>query len=160
MSRPTKFIKHITAYDPVAKAYNRGTSASAASCRSSLPASSHRSAHEMPLNSAAVAEMGVTDAMVIWKGQASDQADLAAGHFFEKGLELIVRPVLRRMAGVVRCAAEDHGVLCPAEDFFPDWEQSSTPGVSGNCEPSPDHHHRCATESWPPLGIVLQRPVC
>src|ERR1700693_3274247 len=54
----------------------------------------HRSAHEMYLNSAAIAEMGSTEAMVTGKGQASSQVDLQAGHFYEKGLELIVGPVL------------------------------------------------------------------
>ena len=65
----------------------------------------HRSAHEMYLNSAAIAEMGITEAMLAGKGAANHQVDLAAGHFYEKGLVLIVEPVLKRMATPERVSA-------------------------------------------------------
>lgn len=65
----------------------------------------HRSAHEMYLNSTAIAEMGITESMVTGKGPASNQVDLTAGHFYEKGLELIVGPVLKRMATPKRVTA-------------------------------------------------------
>ncbi len=65
----------------------------------------HRSAHEMYLNSAAIADMGITEAMLTGKGSASNQVDLGAGHFYEKGLVLIIEPVLRRMATPERVTA-------------------------------------------------------
>jgi predicted amidohydrolase YtcJ len=65
----------------------------------------HRSCHEMFLNSAAIADMGIDAAMVSGKGPRSDQVDLDAGHFYEKGLELITGPVLKRLATPERVIA-------------------------------------------------------
>lgn len=58
----------------------------------------HRSCHEFYLNTAALKELGVTRASLEGQGLASRQSDWDQGHFYEKGLELITRPLLPRMA--------------------------------------------------------------
>ena len=58
----------------------------------------HRSAHEFYLNTPALAALGITKASLEGQGEASSQFDWEKGHFYEKGLELITRPLLPRMA--------------------------------------------------------------
>lgn len=58
----------------------------------------HRSAHEFYLNTPALAALGITKASLEGQNQASNQFDWEKGHFYEKGLELITRPLLPRMA--------------------------------------------------------------
>lgn len=53
----------------------------------------HRSTHELILNSAAIKLYGITEAALQGHGLASTQADFANGHFYEKGLELVLLPV-------------------------------------------------------------------
>jgi predicted amidohydrolase YtcJ len=53
----------------------------------------HRSCHELILNSAAIKRYGITEASLQGHGLASTQANFAKGHFYEKGLELVLAPV-------------------------------------------------------------------
>jgi predicted amidohydrolase YtcJ len=55
----------------------------------------HRSCHEFFLNSAALAKYGITADSLKGHGLASEQADWDTGHFFEKGMELVVGAVLK-----------------------------------------------------------------
>jgi hypothetical protein len=57
----------------------------------------HRSCHELILNSAAIAKYGITEQSLAGKGLASEQADLAQGHFYENGLKLVLEPVGKDM---------------------------------------------------------------
>lgn len=50
----------------------------------------HRSCHEFILNTAALEKYGVTEAALQGHGLASEQASWENGHFYEKGMELIV----------------------------------------------------------------------
>jgi predicted amidohydrolase YtcJ len=50
----------------------------------------HRSCHEFILNTAALEKYGVTEAALQGHGLASEQASWADGHFFEKGMEIII----------------------------------------------------------------------
>lgn len=50
----------------------------------------HRSCHEFILNTPALTKYGVTEAALQGKGLASEQASWEDGHFFEKGMEIIV----------------------------------------------------------------------
>lgn len=65
----------------------------------------HRSCHEFYLNTPALAALGVTEASTQGQGLASEQADWARGHFFEKGLNLILAPLMRRFASPERMIA-------------------------------------------------------
>ena len=51
-----------------------------------------RSCHEWYMNSAAIAELELTDADLAGRGPASSQVDLAAGHFWEAGFFNLVMP--------------------------------------------------------------------
>ena len=65
----------------------------------------HRSCHEFYLNTPALKALGVTEAMTKGQGLASEQADWGHGHFFEKGLNLILAPLMRRFASPERMIA-------------------------------------------------------
>lgn len=65
----------------------------------------HRSCHEFYLNTPALAALGVTEASTKDQGLASEQADWARGHFFEKGLNLILAPLMKRFATPERMVA-------------------------------------------------------
>lgn len=58
----------------------------------------HRSCHEFYLNTAALNAFGVTEEMTKGQGLASEQADWQRGHFFEKGLNLVLAPLMRAFA--------------------------------------------------------------
>ena len=58
----------------------------------------HRSCHEFILNTAALNALGVTEASMQGKGQASEQASWARGHFFETGMNLMIGPMLKVLA--------------------------------------------------------------
>lgn len=58
----------------------------------------HRSCHEFILNTAALAALGVTEASMQGKGQASEQASWAEGHFWETGQNLMIGPMLKVLA--------------------------------------------------------------
>jgi predicted amidohydrolase YtcJ len=58
----------------------------------------HRSCHEFYLNTPALTALGVTKQSLEGQGQASSQSSWDQGHFYEKGLELITKPLLPRMA--------------------------------------------------------------
>ncbi len=53
----------------------------------------HRSFHEIYLNSAAIAALGVDEAAI----EAHPQADLATGHFYENGLQLLLPGLIPRL---------------------------------------------------------------
>jgi predicted amidohydrolase YtcJ len=55
----------------------------------------HRSCHELFLNSAAIAKYGLTSDDMRGHGLASEQVDLAKGHFYEKGLTLVAGPLMK-----------------------------------------------------------------
>ncbi len=55
----------------------------------------HRSCHEFFLNTAALAKYGVTAQSVEGKGLASQQSNWEKGHFFEKGMELVIPPLIK-----------------------------------------------------------------
>ena len=65
----------------------------------------HRSCHEFYLNTPALAALGVTEASTKDQGLASEQAAWARGHFFEKGLNLILAPLMKRFATPERMVA-------------------------------------------------------
>lgn len=65
----------------------------------------HRSCHEFYLNTAALAALGITEAMTKGQGLASEQADWVRGHFFEKGLNIILGPLMKRFASPERMIA-------------------------------------------------------
>ncbi len=65
----------------------------------------HRSCHEFYLNTPALAALGITEAMTLGLGLASEQADWARGHFFEKGLNVILGPLMREFAAPQRMVA-------------------------------------------------------
>lgn len=65
----------------------------------------HRSCHEFYLNTPALTALGVSEASTQGQGLASEQADWARGHFFEKGLNLILAPLMRRFASPERLIA-------------------------------------------------------
>ena len=54
----------------------------------------HRSCHEFFLNTAAFDKYGLTAASLKGHGLASEQANWTDGHFFEKGMELVVSHIL------------------------------------------------------------------
>ncbi len=58
----------------------------------------HRSCHEFILNTPALAALGVTEASMQGKGQASEQANWREGHFFETGMNLMIGPMLKVLA--------------------------------------------------------------
>ncbi len=58
----------------------------------------HRSCHEFYLNTAALNAFGITEEMTRGHGLASEQADWHRGHFFEKGLNLILAPLMAAFA--------------------------------------------------------------
>jgi len=53
----------------------------------------HRSCHELILNTAALRKYGITNESLVGHGMASSQTNLAKGHFYEKGLTLVLEPV-------------------------------------------------------------------
>ena len=63
-----------------------------------------RSCHEFFFNSAALAAMGLTEEATKGKGAWSDQADVAAGHFWEGGLNFVVPKLLPVLANPERFA--------------------------------------------------------
>jgi predicted amidohydrolase YtcJ len=65
----------------------------------------HRSCHEFFLNSAALDHFGITEDMTQGHGLASRQADWGRGHFFEKGLDIILPKVMPRFASPQRMVA-------------------------------------------------------
>ncbi|MGO8902527.1 MAG: amidohydrolase [Isosphaeraceae bacterium] len=65
----------------------------------------HRSGHEFVLNTPALAALGLTKASLEGQGQASSQCDWETGHFYEKGLELVTKPLLPRLATPQRLRA-------------------------------------------------------
>ena len=65
----------------------------------------HRSCHEFFLNSAALEHFGITEEMTQGHGLASRQADWSRGHFFEKGLDIILPKVMPRFASPQRMVA-------------------------------------------------------
>ena len=65
----------------------------------------HRSGHEFFLNTPALEALGLTRASLEGQGQASRQCDWDTGHFYEKGLELITKPLLPRLATPQRLRA-------------------------------------------------------
>lgn len=50
----------------------------------------HRSCHEFILNTAALKKYGVTEAALVGHGLASEQSSWEDGHFYEKGMEIII----------------------------------------------------------------------
>ncbi|WP_245434226.1 amidohydrolase family protein [Pseudolabrys taiwanensis] len=64
----------------------------------------HRSCHEFYLNTAALAALGIGEAMTVGKGQYSEQANWREGHFWEGGLNLIMAPMLKVLASPARLA--------------------------------------------------------
>ncbi|MEB3192809.1 MAG: amidohydrolase [Snowella sp.] len=50
----------------------------------------HRSCHEFILNTAALKKYGITETTLQGRGLASEQSNWEKGHFFEKGMEIIV----------------------------------------------------------------------
>lgn len=58
----------------------------------------HRSAHEFYFNTPALKTLGITGESIADKGMASNQCDLARGHFYGKGLELVTGVLMPRMA--------------------------------------------------------------
>jgi predicted amidohydrolase YtcJ len=65
----------------------------------------HRSCHEFYLNTPALTALGITKESLEGQGQASSQVNWEQGHFYEKGLELLTRPLLPRMATPERLRA-------------------------------------------------------
>lgn len=62
----------------------------------------HRSCHEMYFNTAAINKMKITEASIKGHGHASELTDLANGHFWEAGLELVIKPLYPHMASPMR----------------------------------------------------------
>lgn len=62
----------------------------------------HRSCHELILNTAALRKYGITEASIAGHGLASTQANFAKGHFYEKGLQLVLAPVGKDVATPAR----------------------------------------------------------
>ncbi len=58
----------------------------------------HRSCHELIFNSVALEKYGITEASLAGHGLASTQANFARGHFYEKGLELVLVPIAKELA--------------------------------------------------------------
>ena len=65
----------------------------------------HRSCHEFILNSAALEVLGLTEAMTEGHGLASQQADWAKGHFYEKGMDIILPKLMPQFASAERMVA-------------------------------------------------------
>ncbi len=65
----------------------------------------HRSCHEFFLNTPALQALGLTKESLEGQGEASRQCDWETGHFYEKGLELVTKPLLPRMATPQRLRA-------------------------------------------------------
>ncbi|WP_413275522.1 amidohydrolase [Floridanema evergladense] len=64
----------------------------------------HRSCHEFILNTPALEKYGVTEATLQGKGLASEQASWEDGHFFEKGMEIILPFIGKELANPQRVA--------------------------------------------------------
>lgn len=64
----------------------------------------HRSCHEFYLNTAALRELGLSEATTQGKGVWSKQADWGKGHFYEGGLNLCMGQLLPRLATPERFA--------------------------------------------------------
>lgn len=65
----------------------------------------HRSCHEFILNTAALKKYGVTEAALQGHGESSKQAIWADGHFYEKGMELLIPFIAKDMATPKRLQA-------------------------------------------------------
>ena len=62
----------------------------------------HRSCHELILNSAALKKYEITEESLVGHGMASSQTRFAKGHFYEKGLTLVLEPVGKDVATPTR----------------------------------------------------------
>lgn len=62
----------------------------------------HRSCHEFFLNTAALELLGIDRAMTQGHGLASQQADWDRGHFYEKGMDLLLPALMPRFASPER----------------------------------------------------------
>ena len=58
----------------------------------------HRSCHEVILNDAAIAAVGVNEEATTGRGPWSEQVDFAKGHFWEGGLNFISGPLMKALA--------------------------------------------------------------
>jgi len=58
----------------------------------------HRSCHEFYLNTAAIKALGLTEAAMKGKGDASKMFNWAEGHWWETGLNLVIQPILKVFA--------------------------------------------------------------
>jgi predicted amidohydrolase YtcJ len=65
----------------------------------------HRSCHEFILNTAALKKYGITAPALQGHGLASEQASWEDGHFFEKGLEIVVPFIIKDMLAPKRAHA-------------------------------------------------------
>lgn len=65
----------------------------------------HRSCHEFFLNTPALAALEITEEATRGHGLASTQADWAKGHFYEKGLDIILPKLMPRFASAERMVA-------------------------------------------------------
>jgi predicted amidohydrolase YtcJ len=64
-----------------------------------------RSCHEFYLNTAGLNALGITEAMTIGKGLASEQSNWKDGHFYETGMNLMIGPMLKVLATPERLGA-------------------------------------------------------
>lgn len=65
----------------------------------------HRSAHEFILNTAALEKYGVTEAALQGHGLASEQSSWEDGHFYEKGMEVIIPFIVKDILAPERIQA-------------------------------------------------------
>ena len=65
----------------------------------------HRSCHEFILNTAALKKYGVTEAALAGHGLASEQSSWEDGHFYEKGMELIIPSIAKDLLAPKRTQA-------------------------------------------------------
>ena len=63
-----------------------------------------RSCHEFILNTAGLKALGLTEEMTKGKGIASEQSNWAEGHFWETGLNLMIKPMLKVLTTPERLA--------------------------------------------------------
>ncbi len=64
----------------------------------------HRSCHEFILNTAALDKYGITEAALQGRGLASEQSSWDDGHFFEKGMEIVVPFIAKDLLSPQRAA--------------------------------------------------------
>lgn len=65
----------------------------------------HRSCHEFILNTPALEALGLTEEMTRGKGVMSEQSNWSEGHFWENGMNLMIRPMLKVLATPERLTA-------------------------------------------------------